>query len=253
MAKKAYHVLQREFLAELGPDSGFLDLFELLDDVAFFVKNRRFQLVFANPFFYQRLDLQSEAEWIGKDDFELFPEPLAAKFRHDDEAVMKAGRAMPRLVELFLNRQGVPDWYVTNKLPVTNHTGRVIGVMGTVQRYDKAHDPTGADHEVERVTQRMRRSPAGCASIAQIAADLGLSHRQLDRRFKDATGLTPQQYLIRVRIEQACEKLRETEDDLSEIAYELGFCDQSAFTAQFRKRMGLTPRNYRKEYGGHVL
>ena len=40
--------LQERFLAELGQDSGFIGLFELLDDVAFFVKNRQFQLIYAN-------------------------------------------------------------------------------------------------------------------------------------------------------------------------------------------------------------
>jgi AraC-like DNA-binding protein len=245
--------LQKEFLSELGEDSGFIVLFELLDDVAFFVKNRRFQLIFANRFFYGRLGLKSEEELLGKDDFELFPEPLAAKFRKDDQTVMKTGRPMGRLVELFLNRQGLPDWYVTNKLPVIGKKGDVIGVMGSVQRYTQSDHALVGDRKIGRVIERMRRSPADCGSMAGIALEMGMSHRQFDRRFKNATGLTPQQYLIRVRIEQACRKLRDTEDSLSEIAFDIGFCDQSAFTAQFRKRMGLTPRKYRAEYGGRSL
>jgi AraC-like DNA-binding protein len=76
-----------------------------------------------------------------------------------------------------------------------------------------------------------------------------MSHRQLNRRFKEATGLTPQQFMMRSRIERACEELRKTDRPLSDIAYELGFCDQSAFTAHFRKRMTLTPKKYREQYG----
>ena len=241
--------LQEKFLAELGSDSGFIGLFELLDDVAFFVKNSEFQLIYANRFFYERLELKSDEDWIGKNDFELFPEPLAAKFRKDDETVMRTGCPMAKLVELFLNRQGLPDWYVTNKLPVFGKKGNVIGVMGSVQRYQKTDGAVVGDKRVEKVIALMRESAADCGSMSDIAVAMGMSHRQLDRRFKAATGLTPQQYLIRVRIEQACQRLRETEEDLSEIAFDLGFCDQSAFTAQFRKRMGLTPRKYRKEYG----
>jgi AraC-like DNA-binding protein len=55
--------------------------------------------------------------------------------------------------------------------------------------------------------------------------------------------------MVRSRIEKACQRLRETEKSITDIAYELGFCDQSAFTAQFRKRMTLTPKKYREQYG----
>ncbi|MDF1753681.1 MAG: AraC family transcriptional regulator [Verrucomicrobiales bacterium] len=249
MSSESAEQIQNRFLEELGGDCGFLTLFSLLNDVAFFVKNRDFQLVYANRFFYERLDLESDGDWLGKDDFQLFPEPLAAKFRKDDLTVVESGRPMDQLVELFLNRQGLPDWYVTNKLPVRGLSGAVIGVMGSVQRYKKTGGARVGDQKVEKVIELMHQSAADCGSMAKIATRMGMSHRQLDRRFKSATGLTPQQYLIRVRIEQACQKLRETEDDLSEIAYDLGFCDQSAFTAQFRKRMGLTPRKYRQQYG----
>ncbi len=43
--------------------------------------------------------------------------------------------------------------------------------------------------------------------------------------------------------------LRESDLPISEVAYDLGFCDQSAFTAQFRKRMTMTPKKYREQYG----
>ena len=54
---------------------------------------------------------------------------------------------------------------------------------------------------------------------------------------------------VRVKIEKACKLLRDTEKALVEIGLELGFCDQSAFTAQFRKRMSMTPRQYRAQFG----
>jgi AraC-like DNA-binding protein len=253
MSKNVYNQLQQNFLSELGSNLEFLHLFDLLDKIAFFAKDRRFKLIFANRFFYERLELNSDEDWIGKDDFELFPKPLAEKFRKDDETVIKTGKPMDQMVELFLNPQGIPDWYVTNKLPLKSKTGRVIGIMGTVQRYDQTVSAITKDKKIATLLERMRQSPEGTVSMAEIAKDMGWSHRQLDRRFKGATGLTPQQYLIRVRIENASHQLRETEKPLSEIAYASGFCDQSAFTLQFRKRMGLTPRNYRLEYGSNAL
>jgi len=78
---------------------------------------------------------------------------------------------------------------------------------------------------------------------------LGILHRHFDRRFKEVTGLTPQQFLGRCRVDAACRLLRGGGAPLGEIALELGYCDQSAFTAQFRKRMGITPLRYRREFG----
>ena len=82
-----------------------------------------------------------------------------------------------------------------------------------------------------------------------MAKEIGLSPRQLNRRFKLATGLSPQQFQVRTRIEKACEFLRNSQKQIVEIGLELGFCDQSAFIAQFRKRMSMTPRQYRVQYG----
>ena len=186
---------------------------------------------------------------MGKNDFELFPEPLAKKFRKDDEWIVRESKPMTGLVELFLNLQGIPAWYLTNKFPIMNKEDQPIGVMGTVQRYDKDDLRLTRDDKMESIIDQLRTEDVNTPNIKHLATANGMSHRQLNRRFKEATGLTPQQFMMRSRIERACEELRETNRSLSDIAYELGFCDQSAFTAQFRKRMTLTPKKYREQYG----
>ena len=186
---------------------------------------------------------------MGKNDFELFPEPLAKKFRKDDEWIIGTSKPMTGLVELFLNLQGIPAWYLTNKFPIMNKKGQPIGVMGTVQRYEKGSLRLTRDEKMESIIDQLRAEVLNAPSIKLLAEANGMSHRQLNRRFKEATGLTPQQFMVRSRIERACEELRDTDRPISDIAYELGFCDQSAFTAQFRKRMTLTPKKYREQYG----
>ena len=216
--------------------------------VSFFVKDKNFRLIFANPFFYRRLGLQSQKELLGKDDFELFPEPLAKKFRKDDESVMREKLPRLGLIELFLNQQGTPAWFSTNKFPIFDKQGKAIGIMGTVQKYEKVPVNHTRDKEMEMVIEELRVHFEGTPSIAIIADKYRLSHRQLNRRFKELTGLTPQQFSVQVRIEKACKLLKESSRSLTDIGYELGFCDQSAFTAQFRKRMSMTPKQYRMQY-----
>jgi len=127
--------LKEEFLSELSPDSHFQVLFDHLPGISFLAKNREFRIASANRAFWKRLSCESEADVIGKHDLELFPEELARKFRADDETVMKTRKPMLKIVELFFNRQGLPDWYFTNKFPVFGKDQNVIGVMGTVQSY----------------------------------------------------------------------------------------------------------------------
>ena len=240
---------QRKFIEEIDSTSSFLWLLDSLDGLSFFAKDNEFRLIFANPYFYRRLGLRSEKELLGKNDFELFPEPLARKFRKDDEWVLTNSKPMTGLVELFLTQQGIPAWYQTNKFPIINRMGETIGVMGTVQRYEKTGLDLTKDKKIQTVMEQIRRDFRNAPKMSAVAKENGLSHRQLNRRFKEVTGLTPQQFLLRARVGKACAWLRESSRSLAEIGYALGFCDQSAFTAQFRKRMQMTPRQYRLQYG----
>ncbi len=241
--------IQKKFIEEIDSTSSFLWLLDSLDGLSFFAKDNEFRLIFANPYFYRRLSLRSEKELLGKNDFELFPEPLARKFRKDDEWVLTNSKPMTGLVELFLTQQGIPAWYQTNKFPIINRMGETIGVMGTVQRYEKTGLDLTKDKKIQTVMEQIRRDCRNAPKMSAVAKENGLSHRQLNRRFKEVTGLTPQQFLLRARVGKACAWLRESSRSLAEIGYDLGFCDQSAFTAQFRKRMQMTPRQYRLQYG----
>jgi AraC-like DNA-binding protein len=73
-----------------------------------------------------------------------------------------------------------------------------------------------------------------------------MSRSNLMRVFRNATGQTPIEYLLRLRIQRAMEMLRNTDLPVTEIAIETGFNDSNYFTRQFRKITGLTPTNYRK-------
>ncbi|MEC8778117.1 MAG: PAS domain-containing protein, partial [Verrucomicrobiota bacterium] len=148
---------QKKFIEEIDSTSSFLWLLDSLDGLSFFAKDNEFRLIFANPYFYRRLGLRSEKELLGKNDFELFPEPLARKFRKDDEWVLTNSKPMTGLVELFLTQQGIPAWYQTNKFPIINRMGETIGVMGTVQRYEKTGLDLTKDKKIQTVMEQIRR------------------------------------------------------------------------------------------------
>ena len=81
--------------------------------------------------------------------------------------------------------------------------------------------------------------------LEELAALAGLSVFQLDQRIRGLFGVTAGQYVLRARIERACDLLRHSRDPISEIALACGYADQASFTRQFRKSVGLTPSAYR--------
>ena len=83
----------------------------------------------------------------------------------------------------------------------------------------------------------------------QIAAELGVSRRTLDRRFEVALGRTLNQEVIRLRIQQLERVLSESEMTMARIAELFGFGSASQFTQFFKKHAGMTPTDYRKKYG----
>ena len=89
---------------------------------------------------------------------------------------------------------------------------------------------------------------AGDLGLSELAAVAGMSTFHFAREFKRATGATPHQYLIRLRIERAKELLSRSEMSLVDVGFKAGFSHQSHFTRLFRKLTGTTPQSYRLRF-----
>lgn len=92
----------------------------------------------------------------------------------------------------------------------------------------------------------MWSSPAG--GLAALSKQLGWSDRGLRRVITQATGLSPKDVQVAGRHLDACALLRERPDlDITEVAGRVGFFDHAAFAHSFRKRLGMTPSQFRAE------
>ncbi len=83
-------------------------------------------------------------------------------------------------------------------------------------------------------------------SLDAVAESVGLSRFHVARLVKRSTGKTVTQHIRTLRVNKACELLESTDRPYTEIAYELGFADQSYFIKQFREMTGTTPGRYRE-------
>jgi AraC-like DNA-binding protein len=83
-------------------------------------------------------------------------------------------------------------------------------------------------------------------TLSQLARTAHLSVSHLLRVFKEAMGVSPIEYLIRVRMNKARELLAGTDLSMTEIGFRIGFLDSNYFARQFKKVTGISPREYRK-------
>lgn len=83
-------------------------------------------------------------------------------------------------------------------------------------------------------------------SMQEIAGASGFSQSHLHRVFREETGLTPHEYLMNVRMNQAMQMLLNTPRSVEEIAERCAFCSSSNFIRAFRQSTGVTPLKFRK-------
>lgn len=236
----------REFLAQADLIEPFQELFEHLPGILFFIKNARSQMICASRSLRRRLNAAGDLELVGTTDYDYFPRAIADAFVRDDRQVMITRQPLLNRVEINYNDQRVFDWIVTNKFPLVARDGRAIGVIGTIQGYDGADDSFSPFPELGSVVAYVRAHLRERLSVSTLAEHTGVSVRQLHRRFARTFGLSVQEFITKTRIQAASDLLARTDRPIAEIALDCGFCDQSAFTHQFRRKTSLTPRQYRR-------
>lgn len=107
--------------------------------------------------------------------------------------------------------------------------------------------------EIDLICAEIRSEPGSSISVAEMAERANLSEDHFIRVFKKAKGVTPGEFVLGARIDSAVSLLLFTSRTISEIADELGYCDIFHFSKQFKKRMGVSPRNYRHTGTAHQV
>lgn len=90
-------------------------------------------------------------------------------------------------------------------------------------------------------------------SVKQLASKYAVSRRQFDRRFIQATGNTPFEYIQRVKVEAAKKLLEAGRRTVTETMYEVGYSDASAFRRVFKDITALSPVEYRNRYNKEAV
>jgi AraC family transcriptional regulator len=117
---------------------------------------------------------------------------------------------------------------------------------GQTPKLETAKDKRLSLLQLQQVKDHIEEHLADDLSLAELAAIVPMSEFHFARLFKASTGEAPYRYITQRRIERAKVLLSVTALSVAEIAYRVGFTNQSHFTAQFRKLVGATPKRYRE-------
>ncbi|MBL0418974.1 helix-turn-helix domain-containing protein [Ramlibacter sp. AW1] len=111
------------------------------------------------------------------------------------------------------------------------------------------HGCQAADPVIAGCQQWASMHYADAAPVMRMVAMAGLAERTFKRRFGAATGMTPLAYVHHVRLEEAKQMLESGELPVDSIAQEVGYSDTSFFTRLFKRKVGLSPAQYRQRFG----
>jgi transcriptional regulator GlxA family with amidase domain len=105
--------------------------------------------------------------------------------------------------------------------------------------------PTPRGATLEPLLSWMQENTSADLTLSDLAARGGMSIRTLNRRFREQTGTTPLQWLLRARIRRAQHLLEATDQPVESIAGQVGFGSPTAFRERFKIVAGTSPQSYR--------
>ncbi|WP_433945054.1 AraC family transcriptional regulator [Paenibacillus sp. SN-8-1] len=130
-------------------------------------------------------------------------------------------------------------------------TGLLYLMLSLIEESGPAAPPSERESQaevyVEKVTDFIEMNYAQKITIEDIAHFIGLNRSYLGSLFKQRMNTSIQEYLVRYRINKACEMMRNAELSIGDISRSVGYSDPLLFSKVFKKLKGISPKHYRAE------
>ena len=237
---------QAEFFSLLDAPFTCEALFDHLTDVVYFVKNDKGEYVVVNQTLVERCGLSNKHELIGKTTDQVHPYELGAEYKKQDDQILQDGTPIINQLELHLTPTQELCWCITTKVALRGKEGKIIGLAGVSRDIPSPAKKHEEYKNIAETVSYIKQNYNKQLLVDDLANMAGMSAYQYEQRMQKIFKLTAGQFIQKTRIEMALWKLQDTDSQIVEIALDCGYADQSAFTRQFKKTIGVTPAQYRK-------
>lgn len=218
-------------------------LFDTLSDTYYFAKNTAGQFVWGNRLLQEQNKLADVHDILGKTDHDFFRRDIADRIRADDLEVINTGVTVKNKLEVIDSGHGELTWLFTTKAPIRNRDGEIVGIEGFSRDARRSQDTIAPFHEFKACIEYLQAHLMENISIDHLAKLSCMSLSTFERKFKQHFSLTPKQYILHMKVHEACRMLPNA-SSIARVAVETGFGGQSYFTKQFRSVVGITPKQY---------
>ncbi len=236
--------LRRQLASQIGDVFFSEALFDLLPDVVFFVKDKESRYVLVNQTLAKRCGMRDKAAMIGRHTGDVFPAAYAGGYLEQDRSVLAGGADIRDRLELHLYPDRAPGWCITHKLALRDGAGNIIGLSGISRDLNMPDKEHPVYRRISAAAEHIRDNYEQAIQLADLARIANLSAAQIERYFQRIFHLTPRQMLIKTRLDAATAMLAGAAS-ITDIAAACGYHDHSAFTRQFKEKVGVTPSDYR--------
>ncbi|MBC3931926.1 AraC family transcriptional regulator [Undibacterium sp. CY22W] len=238
---------QRAWLAQHVADVFFAEsLFDSMGDIVFFVKDTAGRYIVVNQTLVRRCGLREKSALLGRSAADLFPTSLAVSYATQDAMVLKGAKELRDQLELHLYPNRSPGWCLTQKKPLRDQAGAIIGLCGVSRDLAAPDQRHPVYAKVAAAVSHLHQHYAQTVSMAELVELTGLSVAQLERNFHKIFSLTPRQMMVKIRLDAASAMLSASDCSITEVALACGYQDHSAFSRVFRATVGMTPSDYRE-------
>lgn len=197
--------------------------------------------------------------WVREPDTSLFPQFIFYPDRMPDRLmtprlpcaeldglpVRSSLRSAPHLEELFIQINKTYDMIAD-----IGFRNKLLGSMmisWILQWYHFQLSSPPSDFRILRIIEEMERHPERHMAYDQLCGMCGLEKSYFYKLFKRETGMTPKNYLLKIKMKKAGSMLLESNQSITSVAEELGYDSIHYFTKQFKAFHGVTPSAFRKQ------
>lgn len=146
---------------------------------------------------------------------------------------------------LLFSRQGEISWQDTIML--------LRDFFNDIRTKQQDFRKSGSSAIIDEIVLSIKKDFVSDLKLPEIAGKYKMNKAYLGQLFKKNTGETFHEYLNRIRIEEACRLLIHSDMKVYQVAYQVGFKDPSYFMSRFEKKVGITPRVYRRNRLQHAI